>query len=595
MRLLASKVKEIVERSVEDYEPFAIIFNAPTGYGKSVLSPRIYELVKSSDYAASLLHVMPTRSLVEDFYMKTLEREEKLADELYYQYMGIMISKKMREKAGRERKRPTFEPGFIVTTFDSFVNNFFGNYLHDYGRRSPRMAIAWERIRVSVVFLDEVHIYYGDETWPALQASLKMMSFYGIPLILATATLPQLHLKWMLDSVKAFRKTSGTKIAVVAYSNKWLEKWLKKRRGKEEDGVEWIVERDEDYEEQMDIDWKIKRIEGGNWIDKVVEIFAEAEREGKRVLAVFNKVERAVAVWEAVKRRLGEDSVELLTGRMTAWERGERQERLEGRHLVATQVAEVGLDESYDVLVTDLAPLANIVQRAGRVLRHGKEDGEEAVVYVVVPEGERWYKPYLKDEMEVTLKVLSEKFGERNADLRLPVSLRGKISLLDYQDEVYAEQKGETERRVLKASWLETIARNPDWTSYDIEYFTQAVGSIARDLPLVSFVIADSEKDLENMREEDLLAKNVIAASPFLLERLWKEEGRVKILYARFEKIGDEYVARDVEFLKIRMEDNIIKNIRSIVKKLRSRIDGKRAIGIQLPKSLYEKYWRGEL
>lgn len=590
MRLLSSIVKGLVEESIEEFRPFGIVFNAPTGYGKSVLGPKIYELARRAGYAVSLIHVMPTRSLVEDFYTKRLERGDVPPDRLYYQYMGVM------KGVGREKKRPGFEPGYIVTTFDSFTNNFFGNYLHDYGRRSPRMAIAWERIRVSVVLLDEVHTYYGGETWPALKACLKAMSYYGIPFILATATLPTLHLNRILENAKAFRKTSGARIAVVAYGSKRLGE-----KESKEKGVEWVVKRDWEYEEEMDVDWEIKWIRGGDWVEKVVKVFTEAERGGeagkrKRVLAVFNNVERAVRVWEAVRKKLGDEAVELLTGRMTAEERAERLSRLKNRHLVATQVAEVGLDESFSVLVTDLAPLANVLQRAGRVLRHGRKDGEKAAVYIVVPEGEKWYKPYLKAEAETTLRVL-ESVGEGKVDLRLPVSLRGKVPLLDYQDEVYAERVGETEKRALKAAWLFQIAENVDWESYDVKYFT-GVMSIARDLPLITLVIADSEAELEGMEEEELLSKNTIAASFFLLEKLRKEMDTLKAVYAGFEKRrerGEVYVVKDVVFSELRIEGEVAKNIGRIVKALQKRVGDRRALGFQMPRELYERYWRGEL
>lgn len=99
----------------------------------------------------------------------------------------------------------------------------------------------------------------------------------------------------------------------------------------------------------------------------------------RRTLIIINTVDRAVRVFAAIKAALGENHAEdllLMHSRFRPNERLEQTQRLKAANsrqiVIATQVIEAGVDVSSAILWTEIAPLASIVQRLGRLNRNGE-------------------------------------------------------------------------------------------------------------------------------------------------------------------------------------------------------------------------------
>ena len=110
-----------------------------------------------------------------------------------------------------------------------------------------------------------------------------------------------------------------------------------------------------------------------------------AAQKGMCVCRIRNTVDDAVATWRYLSSVLPEGMVCLFHARFTLGDRLrlEREveehfgkhstpERRKGQVIVATQVVEQSLDLDFDFMVTDLAPIDRIIQRAGRVHRHDR-------------------------------------------------------------------------------------------------------------------------------------------------------------------------------------------------------------------------------
>lgn len=113
--------------------------------------------------------------------------------------------------------------------------------------------------------------------------------------------------------------------------------------------------------------------------DEAVQELVLAAQHGAACVWVRNAVDDAITAVEAL--RAAGCQADLLHARMTLCDRkrvesemcgrfGKDGQGRAGRVLVGTQVLESSLDLDFDVMISDLAPMAALIQRAGRLWRH---------------------------------------------------------------------------------------------------------------------------------------------------------------------------------------------------------------------------------
>lgn len=126
-------------------------------------------------------------------------------------------------------------------------------------------------------------------------------------------------------------------------------------------------------------------------------------RMGK-VLWVRNQVEWANDTYNACRERFPEARVDIYHSRLRYKDRSERhrqvidrfqaQQREQALILVTTQVAEMSLNLSADLLVTDLAPVPSLIQRLGRLNREAQPARpKEAQIHLLGPRDSLPYHP----------------------------------------------------------------------------------------------------------------------------------------------------------------------------------------------------------
>lgn len=170
-------------------------------------------------------------------------------------------------------------------------------------------------------------------------------------------------------------------------------------------------------------------------------IVKDAVEAGQKVLIVCNRVQSAQDAYREIKREYSDVECLLLHSRMKRKDRKQREAALIGLDengeatgrfntakgaciVVSTQVVEVSLDISFDVMITECAPLDSLIQRFGRVNRKRTEQtiGQMKPVYVIAPpEDEKIAKPYELTILQKSYEVLpnGETLHERDLQAKI--------------------------------------------------------------------------------------------------------------------------------------------------------------------------------
>ena len=145
-----------------------------------------------------------------------------------------------------------------------------------------------------------------------------------------------------------------------------------------------------------------------------------AAKGGAAVLVICNAVDEAIAVYESLANQMDRPAhIHLFHARFAQGDRQKIEEDVlrwfgrdakatdrAGHILVATQVVEQSLDLDFDLVISDLAPVDLIIQRAGRMWRHldkrppERRPVEKPHILVVSPDPDqvddgKWLEPVL--------------------------------------------------------------------------------------------------------------------------------------------------------------------------------------------------------
>ncbi|MNQ72519.1 CRISPR-associated endonuclease/helicase Cas3 [compost metagenome] len=287
-----------------------------------------------------------------------------------------------------------------------------------------------------MVVLDEVHAY-DTYTSGLIEALLRWLKAMGSSVVLMSATLPAQR----CDALLRAWGVGNEAIPELAYprlllaDNRGLQGATCESRPLPPISLQAVAED----------------------LDSLAACALERLQYGGCGALIVNTVDRAQTLYLKLKEELGEEAYLLLFhARFPADQRSEQEQEVLARFgqggarpakalLIATQVAEQSLDIDFDFMLTDLAPVDLILQRAGRLHRHQRTRPAahaEATLFVAgldpehLPElkttaWEYIYQPYILGR---TWALLS-----RESELQLPRDIDRLVQAVYGEDQLPAD------------------------------------------------------------------------------------------------------------------------------------------------------------
>ena len=185
--------------------------------------------------------------------------------------------------------------------------------------------------------------------------------------------------------------------------------------------------------------------------ESLEHIIKDAIEADNKILIVCNRVGRAQDLFSLLDDKYPEVKKMLIHNRFKRGRRSELEEILKSDFntsthaciAVSTQVVEVSLDISFDLMITDCAPIDALIQRFGRInrIRNSKTIGIYKSIYVLKPV-EKDALPYKVDTLNRSYAVIpdGELLAERNLQ-QLIDTVYPEIEFVDINlDAVYANE-----------------------------------------------------------------------------------------------------------------------------------------------------------
>ena len=270
--------------------------------------------------------------------------------------------------------------------------------------------------------------------------------------------------------------------------------------------------------------------------EKCLDIKTIIENHNKQSIVICNTVERCKQVFlnlleEKNKGRIHSELICIHSQFFQSDRKRKEKQILEyfGKDseknaiLVSTQVIEVGLDISCDVMHTEISPINSLLQRMGRCARW---DGKGKIFVYDTPE--RNYRPYSKELCETTLVALKD-YQNTKLDYFISQELIQKV-LNEYEKSIFENIKYNNMNKweMIRDCW--------------IEGGKDKARQLIRDIRSINVVLLP-----ENYKIDSLYKYESISINPFVLKSKLKNkmddyEGEIPNFMLHLEESNFDFI-----------------------------------------------------
>ena len=377
-----SALRPFQERTAKTPSPAVLI--AACGGGKTVAA---YEWAKQYE-GRKLFFCYPTTGTASAGFADYLFAQSKLERDLIHSRAEVDIERMTRNGGESGEERESFLKIESLRAWGQQVIACTVDTVLGLVQNNRRALFSFPAIIEGAIVFDEIHSY-DEKLFGALVRFL--WAFPQVPVLLMSASLPKNRLDALSEAL----------------------------------GKQWQIpiqgDESEEGRARYLLGWNEKRDDC--W-DAVIETL---NNKGK-VLWVCNTVSDAVGVYQQAKEKILDLAPILYHSRFRYQDRVDIQEKVLSAFkekgtpclAVTTQVCEMSLDISAQLMVTSLPPFPSLVQRLGRLNRRGEvEGGAKCLIYPFsCKDGEPYRWPELKASNEIIKRFCSNDKVLSQADLK---------------------------------------------------------------------------------------------------------------------------------------------------------------------------------
>ena len=381
--------KEIIREAEESLSPGIYIIEAQMGQGKTEAALAAAEIFASKWRCDGLFFGLPTQATANGIFPRLEHWAEGQTEDaqlsIKLSHGMAMLQKDYRELFhGTARQAEDENRGiFVHPWFEGRKQALLSTFVVGTVDQLLMAALKQKHVMLrhlglagKVVVIDECHAYdaYMNQY---LERALEWLGAYRSPVILLSATLPAERRARLIEAY---------------YGRKFAQQpdgW------RESKAYPLLTYTDGEtlHQVQIPVDTPDREITiVRSELDRLGGLLKDSLSGGGCAGVIVNTVAQAQSLVKKLREQLPEYDVMLAHARYTMADRMKREEELlrrlgkkskaeerDGLIVVGTQLLEQSLDIDFDILATQLAPMDLLLQRIGRLHRHGTRDRPQAL------------------------------------------------------------------------------------------------------------------------------------------------------------------------------------------------------------------------